>query len=145
MDLEECYQKGYIRRTQTDTELIKSLIKGSEAKTIAVKTANITEITISAYLTMAYDALREILEAVCIGKGYKVTSHQCIGELLKIITHHFEYYEFDRMRYTRNGINYYGKSIDFEQGKEIIQKILALRLKIKKRELSEYTKNTKLS
>ena len=32
---------------------------------------------------MAYDSLRETFEALCILKGYKVTSHICLGELLK--------------------------------------------------------------
>ncbi|MDP3728191.1 MAG: hypothetical protein Q8R18_01925 [bacterium] len=135
MDLGECYNKGLIRKTSIDKELIKSLIKMSESKIIAINTAKIDEITISAYISMAYDALREILEAICIGKGYKVTSHQCIGELLRTITLNFEYSEFDRMRYIRNGINYYGKEIELEQGKELLQKILVLRIKIKEREL----------
>ncbi|HIH14812.1 MAG: hypothetical protein QT08_C0009G0059 [archaeon GW2011_AR17] len=135
MDIEECYSKGFIRKTSIDKELMKSLVKMSESKIIAINSAKIDEITISAYVSMAYDALREILEAICIGKGYKVTSHQCIGELLKTITLNFEYVEFDRMRYIRNGINYYGKEIDLEQGKELLQKILALRVKIKEREL----------
>ncbi|MBI5797293.1 hypothetical protein HZA98_00125 [Candidatus Woesearchaeota archaeon] len=108
----------------------------SQSKVIAIDTAKINEVTISAYVSMAYDALREILEAVCIDKGCKVTSHQCIGELLKIICKDFKYLEFDRMRYIRNSINYYGKEIEFEQGKELIQKILNLRLRIKETELS---------
>lgn len=135
MDLDECYNKGFIRKATIDKELIKSLIKMSESKIIAINTAKIDEITISAYVSMAYDALREILEAICIGKGYKVTSHQCIGELLRTIIPNFEYSEFDRMRYIRNGINYYGKEIELDQGKELLQKILALRVKIKEREL----------
>src|SRR3989339_135457 len=85
MDIEECYSKGFIRKTSIDKELMKSLVKMSESKIIAINSAKIDEITISAYVSMAYDALREILEAICIGKGYKVTSHQCIRELLKTI------------------------------------------------------------
>jgi len=34
---------------------------------------------------------------------------------------------FRQFRYIRNGINYYGKKVDFEQGKEIIDKIFLLK------------------
>ncbi len=35
--------------------------------------------------------------------------------------------EFDRLRYARNSINYYGVKIDFEQGKKLIEKIFRMR------------------
>ncbi len=131
MDIDECIKKGFIRKVQPDRELMKSLLKTSENKYITVSKAEVNDISISSYVSLAYDALREILEGICIQKGYKVTSHQCLGELLKKEPY-FEYYEFDRMRYIRNGINYYGKEIDLEQGKELIKKIFLLREKLKK-------------
>lgn len=66
MDLSDCFKKGHIKKTRIDTELMKSLIEMSEIKETTVSTANITEINISAYVSLAYDALREILEALCI-------------------------------------------------------------------------------
>ena len=127
MDLDECYRKGFIRKTKVDKELIFSLIEMAGIKEIAVNTAKINEINISAYVSLAYDSLREILEALCISKGYKVTSHLCIGELLREILTDFNFIDFDRMRYTRNGINYYGTKIDFEQGKELIKKMFDMK------------------
>ncbi|MCZ7405713.1 MAG: hypothetical protein O8C67_12415 [Candidatus Methanoperedens sp.] len=85
MDLDECYSKGLIKKTRIDKELIRSLIEMSDIKENAVNTANVNEINISAYVSMAYDSLREVLEALCISKGHKVLSHICIGELLKTI------------------------------------------------------------
>ncbi|HHE36382.1 MAG TPA: hypothetical protein ENL16_01040, partial [Candidatus Woesearchaeota archaeon] len=63
MDLDECFRKGLIKKTRANKELVKSLIEMSEIKEISVKTANINEINISAYVSLAYDSLREILEA----------------------------------------------------------------------------------
>ncbi len=89
MDLAECFRKGMIRKTQIDNNLIKSLIDMAGIKELAANTAEINEQNISAYVSLAYDALREILEAICISHGYKVLSHICIGELLKDLTKEF--------------------------------------------------------
>ena len=85
---------------------------------------------ISAYVSLAYDSLREVLEALCILNGYKILSHICIGELLKDKIEEFNYVEFDRVRWIRNSINYYGEKVEFEQGKEIIKKIFTIKKNI---------------
>jgi len=127
MDLEECFQKGLIKKTEIDTGLTKSLIEMSKIKENAVRKASIDDVNISAYVSLAYDSLREALEAICISKGYKVLSHICIGELLKKLFKDFEYEELDRLRWIRNGINYYGTKVEFKQGKEIISKIFIMK------------------
>ncbi len=99
----------------------------SESKEITVNSSDINKISVSSYVSLAYDSLREILEAFCISKGYKVTSHLCLGELLKSLVSDFDFNNFDRFRYIRNGINYYGTKIDVEQGKEIIKKMFEMK------------------
>jgi len=138
MDLNECFKKGFIKKTKISKELIKSLIEMSNIKEATVNEANITTINISAYVSLTYDSLREILEAICISRGYKVLSHICLGELLKTIVGDFDYNEFDRLRYIRNGINYYGVKIDFEQGKKIINKIFTAKKKLLKKHLGDF-------
>jgi uncharacterized protein (UPF0332 family) len=127
MDLKECLKKGYVKRTEPNEELFKSLIEMSDIKEITVKKAKIDHINISAYVSLAYDSLREALEAICISKGYKVLSHVCIGELLKYLFKDFDYDGFDRLRWIRNSINYYGTKVEFNQGKEIISKIFGMK------------------
>jgi uncharacterized protein (UPF0332 family) len=138
MDLDECYKKNFIKKTRVDKELILSLIEMSEIKEKTVNTADINEINISAYVSMAYDSLREILEAFCISKGYKVTSHICIGELIKKLVVDFDFNSFDRFRYVRNGINYYGTKVDYDSGKEIILKIFKMNSNVKNKYLKEF-------
>jgi len=138
MDKDECFKRGLIKKTEINEELIRSLIEMSDIKENAVKTADINDVNISAYLSLAYDSLREVLEALCISKGYKVLSHICIGELLKNILNDFDYEEFDRFRYARNSINYYGIKIDFYQGKEIIHRIFAMKNRLIKIYLSKF-------
>ena len=104
-----------------------SAVPSSEIKDKALDSAKLDKMNVNAYLPMAYDALREALEALCILHGYKVTNHVCLRELLNKLETDFDYSSFDRFRYIRNGINYYGKKVDFEQGKEIIRKIMQMR------------------
>lgn len=130
MDLNECFKKGLIKKTSINKELIKSIIEISRIKETAVKEARISEINITAYISLAYDSLREILEALCISQGYKVLSHICIGELMKDILEDFDYETFDRLRWIRNSINYYGKKVEFNQGRKIINTIFEIRDKI---------------
>ena len=127
MDLNDCIKKGFVKRTKINKELINSLKEMSNIKEYAVNSAKIDEKNISAYVSLAYDSLREILEALCILKGYKVISHICVGEVLKNAFPSFNFQEFDRYRWIRNSINYYGEKVDFDQGKEIIKKIFELK------------------
>lgn len=137
MGLKDCYKKGLIRKTKISNELIASLVEMSNIKEMTVNTSEINEMNISAYVSMAYDSLRELLEAICISCGYKVSSHVCLGELLRTLISDFDFTEFDRLRYVRNGINYYGRKVDFEQGNEIIKKIFVMKKKL----LEKHIKN----
>ena len=143
MDIEECFRRSFIRKTTVDSGLIRSLIKMSAVKEKAVRTATTEEETISAYVSLAYDALREVLEAICVSIGYKVLSHVCIGELLKREIESFDYASFDRMRYIRNGINYYGEDVEFKQGKEIIEKIFAMKQSLLEKHLKKFVEERK--
>lgn len=127
MDLSECERKGFIKRAIPSKSLARSLLEVSEIKDKALDSAKLDELNVNAYLPMAYDALREALEALCILHSYKVTNHICLGELLKNLEPGFDYASFDRFRYARNGINYYGRKVDFGQGKDIIEKIRKMR------------------
>jgi len=127
MDLDECFRKGLIKKTNSNQELADSIIEVSDIKEKTVNKANIDQENITAYVSMAYDSLREILEAICILKGYKVISHICIGELLRKEIKDFDFEAFDRVRWIRNGINYYGKKVEFDQGKEIVKTIFSIK------------------
>ncbi len=107
-------------------------------KEITVKKAELGEQNISAYVSLSYDSLREVLEAICISRGYKVLSHVCISELLMDLLKDFDYSEFDRLRYTRNRVNYYGIKVEFNQGREIINKIFVMKKKLLEKYLAEF-------
>lgn len=132
MDLKDCEDKGFIRKIIPNFQRAESLIKISDIKEIVVQKIVLDKTNINAYFPMAYDSLRESMEAICIQNGYKVTNHICIGELLKKIYVDFDLVLFDRLRYARNSINYYGETIDINQGKLLILEIFKMRKEIKK-------------
>jgi len=127
MDLNDCQRKGFVKKTRTNPELARSLIEMSKIKEETVNSSKLNDNNISAYLPMAYDSLREILEAICVMNSYKVTSHVCIEKLLKSLYPNQSFKDFDRFRYIRNSINYYGKKVGLEEGKVIISKIFGLK------------------
>jgi hypothetical protein len=138
MELDECIQKGFIKETKIDYRLIRSLMETSNIKEDVVNLSKLDKVNMHAYLPMAYDSLREVLEAVCILHGYKVLSHICIGELLKNISKDFSFDNFNEFRTVRNNINYYGKRIDFSFGKNIIKQVFHMKKIIVKKHLSEF-------
>ncbi|MEK6941139.1 MAG: hypothetical protein AABW49_04550 [Nanoarchaeota archaeon] len=133
MDLNECFRKGLIKKTTKDSGLIKSLKEMADNKEMTIKRATLDNISISTYVSIAYDSLREILEGICILHEYKTISHVCIGELLRDMLKEFNFEEFDRIRWIRNGINYYGEQVELEQGKDLIKKIFKMKQEMSKK------------
>lgn len=127
MDIKTCEENGFIRKVSPNIQRAQSLIKISDMKEKVIQKIVLNQSNINAYLPMAYDSLRESMEAVCILKGYKVTNHICIGELLKRFDANFDLILFDRLRYARNSINYYGEEIDLNQGKIFVEEIFKMK------------------
>ena len=127
MDLDECFRKGLIKKTEINKDLIKSLIEMSNIKEETVKTANINEINISAYVSLAYDSLREILEALALKNGFKIYNHEGHTAFLKeILKKSDDGDEFDEIRKVRNDVNYYGKDISVTEAQEYVNDIKEL-------------------
>ncbi|MEK6896850.1 MAG: hypothetical protein AABX12_05335, partial [Nanoarchaeota archaeon] len=79
-----------------------------------------------------YTSILEILHALIINFGYKVSNHLCLGYYLRDkLKRNDLFMIFDDLRYKRNSIVYYGKEMEFEIAKEAISraKILIKELK----------------
>lgn len=123
MEITECEEKGFIRKVSPNFGIIKSLKEVAQIKHEEVLSQNLTKRNISVYFTIYYDAIRELLEAYCLSQGFKVLNHVCLGEKMKQLNPNFDYTTFDRIRFLRNGINYYGKQVPFEQGSYLLNKM----------------------
>jgi len=131
MDWKECIKKKIVKEIKIDTDLIKSLAKTSNNKIQSQEKLNLDDSTSGSKISLAYDSLRELLEALAIKKGYKIYNHECYTYFLKeILNESVKGDEFDELRRIRNSINYYGKDISISESKEILQRIKNLRNEI---------------
>ncbi len=131
MDWEECCKKRFVKEIKEDIELIQSLIKTSNNKLESSNKLEISEITATSKLSLAYDSLRELLEALAIKRGYKIYNHECYTSFLKeVLNEKGKGEDFDEIRIIRNNINYYGKEITIEKADEVINRIKYLRNQI---------------
>jgi len=131
MDFDECLKKRIAKEVNEDNELISSLIKTSQNKFDSEKKLELTEVTSSSKISLLYDSLRELLEALAIKKGYKIYNHECYTYFLKeILNESIKGDEFDELRKIRNSINYYAKDITVGEARDVLERIIKLREEI---------------
>lgn len=133
MDFSECIKKRIVKEVKRDEELIKSLLKTSRNKLETEKKLELNEVTSISKISLLYDSLREVLEALAIKKGYKIYNHECHTCFLKeIVNESSKGDEFDELRKIRNALNYYGKDISIEEAKDVLKRLIRLREEILK-------------
>jgi len=104
--------------------MAESIIKNTFEDLKFLEQTKLTELSKRKLVTNYYDSLRSLLEAISILKGYKIYSHEAFTYFLKDELHqNILSLKFDRFRKIRNGLNYYGKSIQLNEAKEIIEEL----------------------
>jgi hypothetical protein len=127
MDWEECMKKRIVKKINIDEELINSLIQTSKNKSISGGLLDLNETTSCSIISLYYDSLRELLEALSVKNGYKIYNHEGYTYFLKEVLHKEKVSNaFDGIRKIRNGINYYGKQYPLSDSKIIIKDIKEL-------------------
>src|SRR3989344_6276375 len=102
MNFQDFIDKGIVRKGSPDVSLAKSLITMSENHIETIKSIEVTDKTASTVMSDYYEALREIVEAICAVKGYKVYSHEAFTYFLKENGEGLIADKFDRFRKIRN-------------------------------------------
>ena len=121
MDFSSCIKNRLVKKISVDNNLINSLIKSSAKKFKSQKKLELDNDTAASKISLAYDALRELLEALAISEGYKIYNHECYTSFLKQIIKESDLGDkFDKFRRVRNDINYYGKDISATEAKPLI-------------------------
>jgi hypothetical protein len=115
---------------QKDIQKSNALIKMSNKNMKFLLTLPINDSSSSTIFTSLYEALRQILEAIALKKGFKVYSHEAYTSYLEELNEYSISQKFDRYRKLRNGANYYGKSIPIEVTKNVKEEILRIRKKL---------------
>ena len=134
MDWEACERNRLAKKVSPDKNLANSLSDSSALKFQTQALLELTDITATSKISLVYDALRELLEAIAITKGYKIYNHECYCAFLKEILKDSELGDlFDSFRKVRNLINYYGKKVSAEEAKPIINELVTLLEKIQEK------------
>ncbi len=132
MDWLECNKKKFVKDVKIDKNLINSLIKSSGKKLSTQDSITLNDDTATSKVSLTYEALRELLEALAISNGFKIYNHECYCSFLKEILNNSQLADkFDNFRKIRNNINYYGKDLPGEEAKIILAEMKDLIQKIK--------------
>lgn len=138
MDWKTCLQKRLVKQIQVDKPLTNSLLNASYKKALSEQILKLDDTTAASKISLAYDALRELLEALSISRGYKIYNHESYTAFLQEVLHEsILAEEFDSCRKLRNSVNYYGKEITVEEAKPTLKAIRQLRDKILKQYFRE--------
>ena len=136
MIFENYLKNGKVVKGFADIQKSRALIKMSDNSIATIQAMKINEVNASIVLTISYESLRELLEAMCLREGFKVYSHEAYTAYLKMKNETEFAAKFDRFRKLRNGVNYYGESVSKEVSEEAFQENLKLNKKIKEKYLS---------
>jgi hypothetical protein len=132
MKFEDALNQGIVKKVPIDILRSKSLVKSSEQAIHTAKIIPLQETTLKTIFRELYEGLREYCEAIGFAKGYKFSDHESITSFLsEILNENAIALKFDRYRKLRNGINYYGNSIEENTAKEALKDIPDLISKLK--------------
>ncbi|MBN1157408.1 hypothetical protein JXA85_07330 [Candidatus Woesearchaeota archaeon] len=120
-----CISNGAIRKEEFNKQKIidlKSNAKTSiESAEILIKSINKASNSWMSVYICYYEALRIYTEALLHLESLKIVNHQCLFAYLcvKYSRLEFDWNFFEKVRNKRNGANYYGERITFEDWKTI--------------------------
>ncbi|HIG98094.1 TPA: hypothetical protein HA231_01575 [Candidatus Woesearchaeota archaeon] len=133
MDWTACRKnKDLVKEVKPDKNLTASLIKSSAKKLYSESLLELNDDTASSKISLAYDALRELLEASALSRGFKIYNHECYCSFLKEVVNESSLGdEFNEFRKIRNAINYYGKDVTAEEAKLTLEEMKLLIKRVK--------------
>ncbi|MFH0875532.1 MAG: hypothetical protein V1859_06325 [archaeon] len=112
MDWKGCKDSNMAKRIEPDFRKAGSIILAANDRESTAKMLPLNETTKETILSLMYDVLRELLEALALQHGYKIYNHECFTSFLRDIINDEKFaLDFDSARQLRNSINYYGKKI----------------------------------
>ena len=126
---EEYVQNGIVRRGIINKERAKSLLAEAERKMLSLKEKlekiGIRNENANDYVEYCYDIIMHLVRAKLYLDGYSASgqgAHEAEVSYLKLLGFVEKDIQFaDGLRYFRNGILYYGTSLDAEYAEKVIE------------------------
>ena len=133
MKFQDFINEGKARKAEPDKLMANSIIKNTFEDLKFLDEIKLTENSKRKLVVNYYDSLRSLLEAISLMMGYKIYSHEAFTYFLKENGEDLISLKFDRFRKIRNGLNYYGKSIQLKGAEEIINELKEVIKLVKKK------------
>ena len=137
---EDFVKEGIVKRITQNKERAKSLIIESERKMRSLKKRleklGVNNENANDYVEYCYDLIMHLVRARLLLDGYSASgqgAHEAEVSYLRIMGFNEKEVQFaDQMRYFRNGIVYYGTSLDAEYAEKTIEFAKKVYPKLKK-------------
>ena len=121
LDWTGCINQKFAKEITPDAGQINSIIESALSREKTARMLPIDDTTKETVLSLMYDVLRELLEAISLKNNYKIYNHECYTSFLRVVMKDDAFAEeFDSLRMLRNRINYYGKKIPLDDAKAAI-------------------------
>ena len=128
-NFEEFMNDLTVKRQRQDIPRAKSLVRESEARKNFMKEMSekieLSDKTANYYIENAYDAIMELIRAKMLVDGFKSSGYNAheaeISYLRNLNFSEAEIRFANELRYIRNQIKYYGKIMDSEYAKKVLE------------------------
>ena len=136
---EEYINKGVVKRVKINKQRAKSLALESKRKMLSLKERleklGVKNENANDYIEYCYDIIMHLVRAKLYLEGYSTSgqgAHEAEVSYLRILGFSEKEVQFaDQVRYFRNGILYYGTSLDFEYAQKVIDFTMEIYPKLK--------------
>lgn len=117
----ECIEEGSSLKVTPNKSKVNSLMDTALGRISFLNENIIKESNANYIFESYYSSVLEILHALLLLHGYKVSNHLCLGYYLRDVLSKAEIFRiFDDCRFKRNSLVYYGRKMEFDVAKEAI-------------------------
>lgn len=128
---DECMETGSVLEATRESFKIRSLVETARGRVKYLEGNRKTEDNANYLFEGYYTSVLEMLHAVLLSDGYKVSNHVCAGYYLRdVLKREDMFRDFNDLRFKRNSLTYYGRRMDFRKAGESIRKSLLLMQKL---------------
>lgn len=118
----ECLNYSSAIKVTPDKEKAESLVETARDR-IKFSLRKLSEKNANYVFEGYYSSILEMMHAIVVLDGYKISNHICLGFYIRDALKNDELFRlFDDCRYKRNSLVYYGKRMDFETARDSIEK-----------------------
>lgn len=120
---EECIESSASLKVTPNKFKVKSLIDTARGRVQFLAEIKIKESNANYIFESYYTSVLELMHALVLLQGYKVSNHICLGYYLRDILQKENLFRiFDDCRSKRNLLVYYGRNMNFETAKLGLEK-----------------------